>query len=160
MRLYVYRATLTALFIVGVYDWFTSFLGAAALFKLTKSSPFYLWGFPVAISIGATALNMITIDIWEYRNRLLFLKFVWVAFLIYDYYTSYLGIAEIVIGGNLFKLTFHSLFSVFRELTIELNIMVFVLAFIVVASPMSAFIIVHKMETLKPEGQGTTKVLP
>ncbi len=147
MTNYVYKAVIIALFVVGVYDWFTSFMGAVAIFKLTENSPIYLWGFPVAISIGAIALNFITLDIWKETDRFSLMRFVWIAFLMYDFYTSYLGISQMVTGGNLLDWTYTSMFSAVSDLPFESIIVVLVLSFIVVVSPMSAFRIIKRLDS-------------
>lgn len=147
MTLLVYRIVIAGLLVVGVYDWFTSFVGAVSLFGLGSSSPLYLWGLPIALSIGAVTLNLITRDILESAQEFKFLRVVWLVFMLFDYYTSFLGIAHIA-SGTLFEVSLANLGAVFKALTGEMRLVVAILSLIVVVSPMSAFMIIKKADEL------------
>lgn len=98
---------------VSVFDWFTSFMGATAFFNLGKNSPIHLWAIPMFVSLGALMFNALTPEIINSRKKIneensnsipIPVVGIWVIAMIYDIYTTYLGLAHIKQGGSLFDM--------------------------------------------------------
>jgi len=151
----VYRLAIVGLLVVGAYDLFTSFVGAVSLFNLSGESPLYFWGLPAAIGIGAFSLNLITQAIWDKRQGMRGIMLVWGAFLIYDYYTSYLGLANIVRGGEPWKMNLASIETVIQVLSLEQVAAITIIALIVVVSPMTAFVVIRRLSELQRKNDDT-----
>src|SRR5262249_11455595 len=100
----LYRVIGVLLIPAILYDWFTSLLGAAAAFQLNASSPLYVWGIPVVISLTALSINALTTDIFSEANPNGWLALFWFICIVYDSYTTYLGLAHIASGGAVFSL--------------------------------------------------------
>jgi len=110
---------------------------------------------PAAIGIGAFSLNLITQAIWDKRQGMRGIMLVWGAFLIYDYYTSYLGLANIVRGGEPWKMNLASIETVIQVLSLEQVAAITIIALIVVVSPMTAFVVIRRLSELQRKNDDT-----
>jgi hypothetical protein len=103
--MFFYRIVMVCLLPCVAYDWLTSFLGAVAIFNITQNSPAYFWGIPLAMSVGAVGMNFVTTEVMaETGGAPGFMKLFWFLCIVFDIYTTFLGLVQVKVGGGLFSI--------------------------------------------------------
>lgn len=119
------------------YDVVTSIGGGFAVFGLsnyTSPNPIIL-AFPIALAVGATALNFWTAQIWAESGSLALLRFAWFLFIVFDSYTTFLGIIGFMTSGGLWSFPHGSIEQAYNTLGQERFIFAAGASLIVVMSP-------------------------
>lgn len=103
--MFFYRVVMVCLIPCVIYDWLTSFLGAVAIFNISGNSPLYLWGIPFAMSVGAVGMNFVTTEVMaEKGGAPAFMKMFWFLCILFDVYTTFLGLIQVKVGGGFFSI--------------------------------------------------------
>jgi len=102
--MFFYRVVMICLIPCVVYDWLTSFLGAVAIFNISSTSPAYFWGIPLAMSVGAVGMNFVTTEVMAEDGAPDFMKIFWFLCILFDVYTTFLGLIQVKLGGGIFSI--------------------------------------------------------
>ena len=130
-------------------DWLLSFLGAKAFFNESQSPPALIWFIAGVLSVTALVMNFLTTEIFaETGSQGSLLKTLWIVCVIYDGYTTLIGIANMVAGAGLFSIATMNLFDLARTFTPQGMLFVLVASTILVASPMMAYWLLKKSALL------------
>lgn len=140
--------SLIVLFPIMVYDFLTSLIGGYALFSLGTDDPLQdqsrllLHGIPWTLAAGAVVLNYWTLLLWRAtENSMRFLRLPWILFLGYDFYTTFLGVAGLLDGAELFAFKFKSIGSVVDTLGTEQIVITLIISCVIVITPMTMYLI-------------------
>lgn len=121
------------------YDWVTSLLGAIAIFGISNESSPVFWGIPIAISIGAVAMNFMTTDVMAKNGAPEWMKIFWFLCILFDLYTTFLGLVQVRFGGEFFSIKTTDLIYIYSSLKITESLAFVVAALVFVVSPMATF---------------------
>jgi hypothetical protein len=129
------------------YDWLTSFLGAIAIFNITESSPAYLWGIPLAMSIGAVGMNFVTTEVMAKDGAPVFMKVFWFLCIVFDVYTTFLGLVQVKVGGGIFSIKTINPTTIFSQTNLAELIPFLVATMVFVVSPMASWWLFKRSQT-------------
>ena len=135
--------TILALIPLVFYDIATSIGGGFAVFNISNigSTNTIITVFPIALGIGAIALNFWTKQIWSEGN---ILSLIWILFLLFDVYTTFLGVVGFMSGNGLWAFPHSSIGEALNSLSVEKLLFAIVASGVVVVSPMSCNLIYHQ----------------
>ena len=131
------------------YDWLTSLVGAIAFFGLQSGAPIYMWGIPVAISIGAIGMNFMTTEIFGQEGAPEWIKGFWFMCIVFDAYTTFLGLGHVKMGGGIFSIPTTNVIELFKKVGPEGLIVLAIATSVFVASPMACFWLWKKTQVPK-----------
>jgi hypothetical protein len=135
-----YRIVMLCLAPCVAYDWFTSFLGAAAIFNISEKSPGYFWGIPIALSFGAVGMNFVTTDVMAKDGGAPgFMRIFWFICLIYDAFTTFIGLTQVKVGEGLFAIRTIDPLVIMKQLTPMEAVAFIVGTMVFVVSPMASW---------------------
>jgi hypothetical protein len=122
------------------YDWLTSFLGAVAIFNITANSAWYMWGIPCALSFGAVGMNFVTTEVMaEQGGAPAFMKIFWFLCILFDVYTTFLGLVQIKVGGGFFSIRTIDPTVIFAQMSLPELVAFAVATMVFVVSPMACW---------------------
>ncbi len=134
-----YKVIIAMLVPCVAYDWLTSLVGAIAFFDLQSGAPFYMWGIPIAISIGAVAMNFMTTDILGQDGAPSWIKGFWLMCIVFDGYTTLLGLGHVKMGGGIFSIPTTVVGELLGKAGFEGLVVLLIATAVFVASPMAVF---------------------
>jgi len=120
-------------------DWVLSFLGAKAFFSDANSTGLVII-IALVLSLTALVMNFLTNEIFiEAGAHGSFLRALWFVCILYDYYTTLVGIANMVAGAGMFSIATMNIFRLVQYFTLASGVFVLVGSTIFVASPMMTY---------------------
>jgi hypothetical protein len=137
--------SICALLPLVFYDVVTSIGGGFAVFGISdyNSASSLLGAFPIALAIGATALNFWTGQIWAEGSSLAVIRLAWFLFILFDLYTTLLGVVGFMTGGGTWFFPHRTLEQAFNALGQEKSLFAIGASLIVTLSPMTCNMIYH-----------------
>ena len=146
----VKTVSLLVLFPFMFYDGLTSVIGGHAILGIENRADEHilLVALPWFCAAAAMVMNFWTFPIWkETKHTMPFLRIPWILFLLYDAYTSFLGVAGLLSGGQgLFDFRYRSVAEVTANFETEQIVFAVVLACLVVVTPMTCNFIMRYKE--------------
>ncbi len=132
-------------------DWLLSFLGAKAFFSESRVDILLVMIISGILSLTALVMNFLTSEILgEEGAHGSFLRFLWFICIIYDFYTTVVGIANMVAGAGFFAIATMNIADLLKYFTPASGVFVLVGSTIFVTSPMMTYWLWKKSTLAKP----------
>jgi hypothetical protein len=134
----MYKLLGVILFPAIFYDGYTSYSGAVTYFGAAITKSEVLWALPIVLSVTALVVNFMTVEILS-DNSVGFVKFFWFVCLIFDCYTTFVGLGNFKITGDVSQANALNISQIAREVDTETMLFLFIGMLLITISPMFSF---------------------
>jgi hypothetical protein len=134
----MYKLLGVVLFPAIFYDGYTSYSGAAAYFGQSQNESIILWGLPLILALTSVVVNFMTVDILA-DSSAGFVKFFWFICLVFDLYTTFVGLGNFKISGQVAQVNTLNISQIAQRVDPETMLFLLIGTLLITVSPMFSF---------------------